>query len=92
MPSYAHTEHAKIDFTHTADKLRAMRGVGVPYTNQDIEDAEGDALTQAHTTAAGLANEGILIDESSEMVALFAYLQRLGHAPNKPSSPAISER
>jgi cytochrome c oxidase cbb3-type subunit 2 len=39
MPSYPWLFTAKIDHKVTADKMRALRAVGVPYTDEDIAGA-----------------------------------------------------
>ena len=39
MPSYAWMATTKVDPNGTADKMRALRHVGVPYTDADIEGA-----------------------------------------------------
>jgi cytochrome c oxidase cbb3-type subunit I/II len=79
MPPYPHLQTALIDFSHTPDKLRAMRNVGVPYTPETIEAAAADAEHAAEQIATGLAREaGANIDKHSELIALISYLQRLG--------------
>src|SRR5690554_2968065 len=40
MPSYPWLFSAKVDGSKTANKMRALRVVGVPYTDDDIEGAE----------------------------------------------------
>ncbi len=40
MPSYPWLFSAKVDGSKTANKMRALRVVGVPYTDEDIEGAE----------------------------------------------------
>ena len=39
MPAYAWLARSKLDASGTAGKMRALRAVGVPYTNADIVDA-----------------------------------------------------
>jgi cytochrome c oxidase cbb3-type subunit I/II len=93
MPPYAHFLTGKIDFGTTQNKLRAMRAVGVPYTNEDIQNASDDARAQGSEIAASLKSEGLDAAEDSEMVAVIAYLQRLGKATPKPGpGPAITQR
>jgi cytochrome c oxidase cbb3-type subunit I/II len=67
-----------IDLTLTNRKLSAMRSVGVPYAQNDIDGAESDAREQGALVAKDLAAEGVKVDSDTEMVALIAYLQRLG--------------
>ena len=78
MPSYAQLVSEKVELTRTNEKLGAMRSVGVPYTNQDIEGAQADAQAQGEQVAKALAAEGVEVAADSSMVAIIAYLQRLG--------------
>ncbi|MBL8713666.1 MAG: cytochrome-c oxidase, cbb3-type subunit II [Alphaproteobacteria bacterium] len=90
MPSYGFLNHEAVDLTQIKEKLSALRMVGVPYTDDMIENAYNDAMAQAHpeTDSAGLVGrygnkvqvrdfDGN-IKETSEMDALVAYLQVLG--------------
>ena len=90
MPSYVHLATARVDFTDTPDKLRAMRNVGVPYRPEAIETATADAERDARGIARGLVAEaGVTLCngqndddcdlyEDSQLVALISYLQRIG--------------
>ena len=78
MPSYAQLVTEKVELTRTNEKLGAMRSVGVPYTNQDIEGAQVDAQAQGEQVAKELAADGVQVAADSSMVAVIAYLQRLG--------------
>jgi cytochrome c oxidase cbb3-type subunit I/II len=93
MPPYAHFLTSTIDFSATPNKLRAMRAVGVPYTDKDVANASDDARAQARAIVGSLEGEGLKVPEDAEMVAVIAYLQRLGKAPPKPGlGPAITQR
>jgi len=90
MPSYRHLLSAHIDVDKTADKLRAMRNVGVPYTPEQIAAAKDDATRAGQGIAVGLANDAnVAIAADSELVALISYLQRLGLATSP--SPSHSD-
>jgi cytochrome c oxidase cbb3-type subunit I/II len=84
MPSYAHLAATSVDLAGAAGKVRAMRAVGVPYTPDQIAAAEGDARAQAAELVADLAAQGVTARADSELVALTAYLQRLGRAATPP--------
>jgi cytochrome c oxidase cbb3-type subunit I/II len=86
MPPYAHTVEGKVDLGLTSRKLGAMKAIGVPYTQTDIDGAEADAREQGDTIAKDLATEGVKVDGDREVVALISYLQRLGKKaePKKP--------
>jgi cytochrome c oxidase cbb3-type subunit I/II len=96
MPPYAHLSKETIDFAGTVTKLRAMRNVGVPYQADEIQTAEETAQAAAAAIASGLAeNAGVAVCDqpidgcelvvNSRMVALIAYLQRLGRVPQGES-------
>jgi cytochrome c oxidase cbb3-type subunit I/II len=82
MPPYAFLEKGKVDFGVTQAKVRAMRSIGVPYDQPAVDGAVADAKAQAATVVAALAEKGIKADPESELVALIAYLQRLGKNPS----------
>ncbi|MGZ5968130.1 MAG: cytochrome-c oxidase, cbb3-type subunit I [Polyangiales bacterium] len=88
MPSYAHMASTTQDFAHTEDKVRAMRSLGVPYTAQQVQGAVADAKAQAAEIVADLKTAGIEARPDSDLVALIAYLQRLGKNGPPPPPPA----
>jgi cytochrome c oxidase cbb3-type subunit I/II len=81
MPPYTHLAEGRVDLSRTTDKLSAMRAIGVPYTDAEISRAADDARTQAAEIQSDLAASGGKVDAGSDMVALIAYLQRLGVKP-----------
>jgi cytochrome c oxidase cbb3-type subunit I/II len=85
MPAYAHLATARVDFSETAEKLRAMRTVGVPYKPEQIATAERDAKQAGVVLAKALKAEGgVDVAADSELIALVSYLQRLGRVPAAP--------
>ena len=90
MPSYAWLAEGKVDFDATESKVRAMRSIGVPYSVEDIHKAGEDARAHAEMIAADLAANGAKVDADTEMVALIAYMQRLGQ-PESPYQRAESK-
>ena len=89
MPNYAQLAEAKVDLDKTETKVRAMRSIGVPYTPQEVATAKTDATEQGRGIALELKKEGADVDSGSEVVALIAFLQRLGvHAEPKQVTPA----
>ena len=55
-----------------------MAKLGVPYSNEDIENANENLKKQAEKIASGIQEQGVNVDKSSEIIALISYLQRLG--------------
>ena len=81
MPSYAWLESSQLDTTKTASKLGALKAVGVPYTQAEIDGAVDALHAQAKGIAEELVQQGVKESPelaSQELVALIAYLQRLG--------------
>ncbi len=79
MPPYAWLLANDLDFEDIPSRMSALRKVGVPYSDAEIESAVRDARTQATRIAEGVAETGGPDGlEDKEIVALVAYLQRLG--------------
>ena len=89
MPPYDILAERDLDTSHIGDHLRALRDVGVPYTDEDIAKAGEDAATQGsgEGDTTGLAKRYPKVQWRSfggqpgrltEMDALVAYLQGLG--------------
>ena len=78
MPAYAFMADWKVNLEHTAIKMSAMKSLGVPYKARHITHGMADAEAQGKEIAADLKTKGIDVDWDSEMVAIIAYLQRLG--------------
>jgi cytochrome c oxidase cbb3-type subunit I/II len=89
MPAYAHLVNERVDLGRTPDKVRAMQTLGVPYTDAQIAEAPAAARRAGAAIAAELAREGhVRIDAESRMVALIAYVQRLGKRVSPENTPA----
>ena len=90
MPPYAFLAKKTLDYRAIEDKIRAMTRVGVPYTQDMIDNAKEDLETQADPFAAPTKFQnrygGKVLqrdfdgdpDRLTEMDALVAYLQMLG--------------
>jgi cytochrome c oxidase cbb3-type subunit I/II len=93
MPDYAWIVRDKLDTSHTQAKMRAMRSVGVPYTQEQIDNAPATVRTQADKIAQALSAGGEKDTQDKEIVALIAYLQRLGtDIKAKPVASAEDQR
>ncbi len=78
MPAYAFLLEDETDFDILPKKIRVMRRLGVPYTDEDEANAVAHARAQAERIAAGLEAEGYPGLATKEVIALTAYMQRLG--------------
>jgi len=78
MPSYPWLVEQKLDVATTASKIRAMQTLGVPYPAGYDKAATEDLKIQAAKISAELMQNNIKVNSDKEIVALIAYLQRLG--------------
>ncbi|MFM2207848.1 MAG: hypothetical protein RL213_1823 [Bacteroidota bacterium] len=78
MPSYAFLAETELDRSATATKIGVMRSLGVPYEVGYESKAEQDLQMQAKAIADDLDKSGIKASSNTELIALIAYLQRLG--------------
>jgi cytochrome c oxidase cbb3-type subunit I/II len=78
MPSYPWLFNDDLDTSSTGAKIRAMQTLGVPYEKGFDKTANADIMKQANSIAENLAKDKITIKSNKEIVALIAYLQRVG--------------
>ena len=78
MPAYEFIIENDLDISSTAAKIRTMQKLGVPYPDGFDAEANNALAKQAGEIAADLEKNGIKVDSRKEIVALIAYLQRLG--------------
>lgn len=78
MPSYAWLHRGRLDPADIQASLRALQRVGVPYTDAQIAAAPADMRRQGDSIVASLATMNIRTQPDREIVAVIAYLQRLG--------------
>lgn len=78
MPTYTWLLDDDINVSMIKGKIKAMQKLGVPYPDGYEDIAEGDLNKQAEKIAASLKKDGIETASNKEIIALIAYLQRLG--------------
>ena len=79
MPTYKFLAETKTDFGSIRPRLRAMRALGVPYSNDEMANGVDLAKAQAADVAGKIVAQGGPKGlDDKEVVALIAYLQRLG--------------
>jgi cytochrome c oxidase cbb3-type subunit I/II len=59
MPAYPWLYRDRTDFALIAKKIRVMKSMGVPYSETDLRQAEGDARDEAMQIVLGLEKEGV---------------------------------
>ena len=78
MPKYPWLISDELDISATTSKIGTMRTLGVPYPEGYENEALADLRAQSLKIATGLKEAGIEVREDREIIALIAYLQRLG--------------
>lgn len=78
MPPYPWLFENDLDLSHTSAKITAMRKLGVPYADGYEGDARKDLERQSMAIKLELEASKIRVDHKKEIIALIAYLQRLG--------------
>jgi cytochrome c oxidase cbb3-type subunit I/II len=78
MPAYAFMLEHNLDTSTTAGKIRAMQKLGVPYADGFDQLANADLVKQENVITDDLMKAGIKTESNKEIVALIAYLQRIG--------------
>ncbi|MFN6135921.1 MAG: cbb3-type cytochrome c oxidase subunit II, partial [Bacteroidota bacterium] len=79
MPTYPWLYSDKLDLRHTEGKILTMQKLGVPYAEGFALKAVDDLRGQAELIAESLRSSGIEdVNADREIIALIAYLQRLG--------------
>ncbi len=80
MPAYPLLADNQLDLTGLPRKIEALRTLGTPYPRDFEKYAVQNAQEQALKVAKNLADQGVKDSglENKEIVALIAYLQRLG--------------
>lgn len=104
MPQYSFLGETVLEVPDASAQLTALRRVGVPYSDRDIELAAADIQLQANPEAAGDVDEFLgrypkaqvrdfdgNPSRITEMDALVAYLQMLGTLVNFSSAAAQEE-
>jgi cytochrome c oxidase cbb3-type subunit I/II len=92
MPAYPWMLEKPADFESIPTVMRAHQILGVPYSDDEVAGSEAAAREQAQAIADEIVEQGGpdgLADK--QIVALIAYLQRLGTDITKPEPVAIEE-
>lgn len=97
MPAYGHLVVKPVDFSSIPVRVWAMQALGVPYTDEQRAGAVEHARAQAAQIAATIADQAKEPElaealKDKQVVALIAYLERLGKdlfaTPEPAATPA----
>ena len=78
MPAYPWLAKNDVDLDMVPKKIKAMQTLGVPYRVGYADEAIEDYMKQANKIVEDLKASGIEIEPNKEMIALIAYLHKLG--------------
>jgi len=78
MPSFRWLGEQETDLAVLPAKIRVQRMLGVPFANLTPDEIWTQCEKQARAIALDLRNRGKLIAPEKELVALIAYLQKVG--------------
>jgi cytochrome c oxidase cbb3-type subunit I/II len=88
MPKFDWLIRRDLDVSQVPKKIRAMQTLGVPYPEGYDQKAVADLQIQAQTIADELKASGIDIKPDKEIIAIIAYLHKLGRDISPGSTPA----
>jgi len=78
MPRYPWLIEDELNSSNLEKKISAMRTLGVPYEEGYEDQARADMESQAQGIIESLKKDNIEVAADREIVALIAYLQRMG--------------
>ncbi len=78
MPPFPWLINDKLNTSLTEKKIRVMQSLGVPYPKDFDKNALNDLYRQAEEIALRLKETGVEVESDREIIAMIAYLQRLG--------------
>ena len=93
MPQYTWLHENELDTSNTAAKIRAMQTLGVHYPSGYDLQANKDLEKQANEIVASMKKDKIPTTSNKEIIALIAYLQRVGKdIKSAPATPVASTK
>ena len=78
MPAYPWFIKNSVDLTEIPKKIRAMQTLGVPYAANYDQQAVADYRAQADKIVTELKASGVEVAADKEIIAMIAYLHKLG--------------
>jgi cytochrome c oxidase cbb3-type subunit I/II len=87
MPAYPWLAQKDVDLSLMPKKIRVMQTLGVPYPEGFDKESEAAYMEQAKQITDDLRLSGIDVAPNKEIVAIIAYLQRLGKDISQAPKP-----
>jgi cytochrome c oxidase cbb3-type subunit I/II len=91
MPAYPHLLTDELDVSTTEAKINAMRTLGVPYEKGYEKQAVEDLVAQSNKITSNLLGDSIRVSPKKEVIALIAYIQRLGVDISNNKTPVLNK-
>jgi cytochrome c oxidase, cbb3-type, subunit II len=88
MPAYPWLAEKRVVVSRMEAKMKALKTLGTPYSDERIRNYASEYKAQADDIVSGLSRDGVELEYDKEMVALIAYLQRLGTDLKKSTETA----
>ena len=89
MPNYPWLYTDKTDTDALPRKIAVQRQLGVPYAQMTDEEIKASTTKQGELIAADLKTSGAEIPPDREIVAVIAYLQKLGQSEKVAPRPGL---
>jgi cytochrome c oxidase cbb3-type subunit I/II len=87
MPNYTWLYDKQTDLKALPSKIAVQRQLGVPYPPMSGDDIQDKAIKQGIEIATDLKNSGAFAKPDSQIVALIAYLQKVGQSETPADLP-----
>ena len=91
MPAYPWMIEDDLDVSKLARKIRVMQKLGVPYPEGYDKIAIDDLIKQATEISNELKADGIECPPDKEIIAMIAYLHKLGRDISTVKSDEVDE-
>jgi cytochrome c oxidase cbb3-type subunit I/II len=89
MPAYSWLEKDEVNLSTLGSKISVLTMMKTPYSKEVIANPEKYYDLQTKEIAENLAKDGVTISPRSELIALIAYMQKLGTDIKKLSSEEL---
>jgi len=90
MPAYPWLFRAKTNVPALLSKIRVQKQLGVPFRETTLAEIDTSVVTQAQGIVDDLKVAGLETPPDREIVALIAYLQKLGKSESVDPAPSAS--
>jgi len=91
MPAYPWFAEKDVNLDQIPAKIRVMQTLGVPYDKGYEDIAVKEYMVQAEKIVADLKASGVDVEPTKEIIAIIAYLHKLGRDISPEGSKKIEE-